>query len=227
MSGSTLNVRAVQSLRKLIKKWGMTSAGLLLMPIIIIAAIGTMYVPWGYGQQPTLQPSDISQLSQKPEQAPTVTVEEKKPAPITKPQRILMPSINLGLDVIDSTITIPTNEWPLSDTNAHYANFTPGLGSEKGTLLLYGHATQAVLGETHNLTIGDPLVLIDSENKIWQFTLQREELVSPAQVSFIYEDTPFRVVVFTCYGWNNEYRNLMYFTPTPTIVKDQEEQPAL
>jgi len=56
--------------------------------------------------------------------------------------------------------------------------------------------------------------LIDENNRNWRFTLDKTENVKPESVGFIYEDVPFRVVIFTCNGWNDQFRRLMYFTPS-------------
>lgn len=193
----------------------MTFLGAVVLIVLSIGSFQTIYRSQGLGSQPTLDASDKDRLTRVDARPLSGAVDTQQLTPITKPQRVLLPSINVGLNVIDSTIAMTTNEWPLSASDAHYANFTPGLGSKKGTLLLYGHATEPVLGRTSSLRVGDPLALIDEHDQVWEFVLTHEENIMPANVSFIYEDVPFRVAVFTCYGWNNQYRHLMYFSPKP------------
>lgn len=214
------SARAVQRLRDITERWGSTAFGMAVLAVLSLFALHTVFTSQGIGRQSTLSASDTRQLSHT-DHLPTasITLEEEKD-PITVPKRVVLPAIELGLDVINSSVIVATNYWPLSVGSAHYANFTPGLGSKEGTLLLYGHATRSVLGKTDGLKIGDELVLIDENDRPWKFAFTRQENVTPENVHFIYEDTPFRVVVFTCYGWNNEYRRLMYFSP----IYDQNRQ---
>jgi hypothetical protein len=194
----------MQSFLKLAKDWGYTALGLLVTTVILAL---TLYV--GYLSRmstPSLQASDHNALSA---QAPVDTEE----AVTTKPTRVIAPSIDLALDIDDASIDITKNAWPLSDTNAQYANFTPQLGSKTGTMLIYGHNTWPVMRKTSDLKMGDKIAIVDQDGKTWQFQLEKEEIVVPENVGFIYEDVPFRIVIFTCNGWNDEFRRLMFFEP--------------
>ena len=188
------------------KEWGFTALGLVTTGVILCAALYGTY--FSHMSSPSLKASDRASLSTT--HIPVITTD----IPATsKPARILLPSVNLALDIDDATIDISTNVWPLSETNAQYANFTSKLGSERGTMLLYGHNTWPVMRKTGDLKIGDTLAIVDENGKTWQFRLEKEEIVVPENVGFIYEDVPFRVVMFTCNGWNDQYRRLMFFSP--------------
>lgn len=199
---------------KIKNEWSGIIPNAILFIVVLMGAFYTLCSSYGICRQPNFQVLGIQkeQSSQVSEPTPVKTdaITETATA-ITKPIRMLISSVGLGLNIDDATINVDTNEWPLSDTTAQYANFTPGLGSKRGTLLLYGHATLPVLQKTINLTIGDELILIDENNQSWRFRFVKKEDVFPENVGFIYEDVPFRVVMFTCEGWNNMYRRLMFF----------------
>lgn len=203
--GSTWNVVELQAFLKFSKDWGNTILGLILLAALLISATYLAY--FSYPAAPTLQISDIRSLKTN-----IVTSPQHKII-ITKPTRLLLPSVNLAVDIDDATIDIKKNDWPLSSTNAQYANFTPGLGSKKGTMLIYGHNTWQVMRKTNDLKVGDILTLIDTNGRAWRFIMTNEENITPENVGFIYEDVPFRVVVFTCNGFYDQYRRLMYFSP--------------
>lgn len=217
VSGSMSSAAVMRSLRNVVREWSMTVLGAGVLIVLSVSSFQTIYRAQGFGSQPTLSVADNDTLARVAARPLSGAVDTQQLVPITKPQRLLLPSINVALNVTDSTIAMTTNEWPLSMSDAHYANFTPGLGNKKGTLLLYGHATESVLGRTSSLKVGDPLTLIDEHNQAWEFVLAHEENIVPENVNFIYEDVPFRVAVFTCHGWNNQYRHLMYFNPKPTM----------
>lgn len=198
----------MQLFLKFAKEWGSTTLGLVGTVTALLIAGYIAY--FSHNDAPTLQTNDVQILStSQSSKAPAATHETT----VTKPVRLLLPSVNLAVNIDDATIDITTNEWPLSASNAQYANFTPGLGSKKGTMLVYGHNTWSVMRKTGDLQIGDQLALIDQNNKSWQFILTKEEIIVPENVGFIYEDVPFRVVIFTCNGWNDQYRRLMFFEP--------------
>lgn len=184
--------------------------GFCILIATITGAVAVLYVS-GPGQQPTITSQDRKHLAvATPASARAAAAEATH---VAQPVRMLMPAVDIGLDVADATIEPKSNTWPLSDTTAQYANFTPGLGSLKGTMLLYGHNSWPVLRKSNDLQLGDELILIDRNDRRWSFRLTEVRNVTPEEVGFIYEDTPFRVVIFTCNGWNDEYRRLMYFEP--------------
>lgn len=176
--------------------------------IMIVGAVGILCAT-GPGGRQTITAQDKKRLAVVTSASVNITAA----VPVTQPVRMLLPSIDTGLDVADATIEPKSNTWPLSDTTAQYANFTPGLGSLRGTMLLYGHNSWPVLRKSNDLQLGDELILIDRSDRQWSFRLTEVRNVTPEEVGFIYEDTPFRVVIFTCNGWNDEYRRLMYFEP--------------
>jgi len=204
----------MQLLHKSIGEWGSTVFGFIILIVAGSVAINAIF--FSRETASNLQSSDTGRLALM-EGSSTVTATTITQQAITTPLRMLLPTVNLALDIDNSTINIESNIWPLSDTAAHYANFTPGLGSERGTMLLYGHNTSSVMRQSNDLTIGDELVLIDENNRNWRFTLDKTENVKPESVGFIYEDVPFRVVIFTCNGWNDQFRRLMYFTPRTSM----------
>ena len=192
-----------------VRNYGTAFISLGVLVVMIVSALHMLYTSSGYGHQPTITAADERHV----EEASSVAATKPEKVATQPPVRMILPTVDIGLDIVNATIDADTNEWPLSDTTAQYANFTPGLGSERGTMLLYGHNSWPVLRKSNDLEVGDGLVLVDAAGKQWRFVLEEMENVTPEQVGFIYEDTPFRVVIFTCNGWNDQYRRLMYFTP--------------
>lgn len=197
----------MQQLSK-IKDWWMTALGLVFLLAAIVVSLSIMYQSTGLGHQPSLSTTDKNVVTNAQSVTPESSVQV-----ISKPTRLIATSIDVGINILDSTINIQTNEWPLSDDKVHYANFTSGLGNTRGTLLLYGHNSWPVLRKTADLQIGDTIILVDENDKQWTFKYYEEKVITPDQVDFIYEDVPFRVVIFTCNGWADQYRRLMFFQP--------------
>lgn len=158
----------------------------------------------------------LSSSMKKEDKAVVANVTPPTPQKVEKtiPTRLIAPSVDLGVAIKNSKINGSTNVWPLSDDTAHYANFTAKLGDTRGTMLIYGHNTKKVMNKTKDLELGDSIYLVDTNGKNWKFRFVDEKQILPTQVEFIYEDIPFRVVMFTCDGWNDKYRRLMFFQPS-------------
>ena len=190
------------------KDFALVGIGLAVVIFVIATAIILNLQNAGFFNQPNVTAADKTVLEEIP--ANEQVSEELQ---LSRPERLIIPSVNIGIDILNSTIDVETNEWPLSDDAVHYANFTSSLGNERGTLLLYGHNSWPVLRNTEDLSIGDSMFLVDENGRTWEFTLSEEKIITPEQVEFIYEDVPFRVAMFTCNGWADQYRRLMFFTP--------------
>lgn len=197
----------MQPFFNLVRENRFTILGMGLLAALIVSSLIALYGTSGFGSQPALTNEDRAIL------ATTAPAAQESTPTLSRPTRILIPDVNLGLDVISSTITVETNDWPLSDDSVHDANFTSSLGNERGTLLLYGHNSWPVLRNANDLSVGERMYLVDENGKTWGFVLSETKIVTPEQVGFIYEDTPFRVVIVTCNGWADEYRRLFYFQP--------------
>lgn len=178
---------------------------IIILFVLVTASVILVLQTTGLWAQPQITHDDIRYLNQPSEKVDGLN--------LSTPIRMILPTVNISLDIHNAMVDKSKNEWPLSDTMAEYANFTSALGNERGTLLLYGHNQVQVLRRTENLQIGDKLVLVDNNKKTWNFSYYKDQIVRPEEVGFIYEEVPFRVVIFTCNGWNDEFRRLMFFSP--------------
>lgn len=195
--------------RRFVSEYGALSLQLIFLAVVIIGVIWTVVRGVAPLPAPKLTQEDSALIAAADEKVRQQSTDMS--AQLTVPSRLIMPTINVALDIEDSSIQVETNEWPLSDDAVHFANFTSRLGEDRGTMLLYGHNTQQLLRSTQDLQFGDEMSLVDERGKVWRFAFVDEKIITPEQVEFIYEDVPFRVVMFTCNGWADQYRRLMYF----------------
>lgn len=200
------NVVEMQPFREHLKQWWKTATGISVLLAASGFAIITLFFP---KTSNVLSATDLKYITSQNSTAiyPYVT------AQLSTPERMIMPSVDLALNILDSSVEPVGNSWPLSNDNAHFANFTPRLGSQKGTMLLYGHNSIQVMRKSSGMKVGSELTIVDDNGKSWQFIMTKESIIKPEDVGFIYEDVPFRIVIFTCNGWNDEYRRLMFFSP--------------
>jgi len=204
----------MRAFNNFVREWASTFVGFAVLAVLMTWSASTVAVAYGlFGAPSGINESDlaiIEKVEEKKDPKNKVVIREIVP---TTPKRLIFPSIDFAIDVQDSTVSSDGEDWPLSNVDAHYANFTPGLGSLKGTMLMYGHNRWSVLRNTADLKTGDKMIVIDENNKKWEFVLRFEKIITPEQTEFIYEDVPFRIVVFTCDGWDSAERRLMFFDP--------------
>ena len=140
---------------------------------------------------------------------------EKKPAQVfvtAKPTKLTIPSLNISLDIIDGSYDSLTDQWTLSDYQVQYATMTPLLSQKSGTTMIYGHATNEVLGPTASLAEGD-LAYIEGDNgKTFVYSYTASTDVNPTDTSILNSgDSSPKLALMTCSGLFNEVRRIMYF----------------
>lgn len=140
------------------------------------------------------------------------------------PASISFPTIDHAIGVVPSHVDTKTSGWPLSHTAVHYATFTPDLNAASGTTVLYGHNQPSILRPLENVRLGDGVSIIDQSGVESRFVLNKIETVSPRETGFIYEQTPHRVVLITCYGLFDEFRKLYFLEPILTTPLQQQVQ---
>lgn len=127
------------------------------------------------------------------------------------PRRVVMPSI-LDLGVRAGVYDRTHDSWTLDDVHVFYATSTAKPNNQTGFTLLYGHNTEAVLGTTRSLAVGDTLQLFTENNLLLTYVYSGDSEVGPNDFSVVEQksDQP-RLALLTCSGSWSEKRRLMYF----------------
>lgn len=152
---------------------------------------------------------------------PTVQIPAIAPAPAPKPDlisgkpgRLVIPSLNINLEVVDGTYNAENASWTLSKDKAHYALPTQLPNNDSGNTLIYGHYRPEVFARLHKITPGSQVALETENGYRFVYTFQEVETVNPADTSvFTYSGVP-RLTIQTCTGAFMQNRQLFYFSLT-------------
>jgi LPXTG-site transpeptidase (sortase) family protein len=76
-----------------------------------------------------------------------------KPETITgKPVRLVVPSLQIDISIIDGTYNQQSGTWTLTNDKAQFASVTALPNNEKGNTYIYGHALPKVFASLHKMS---------------------------------------------------------------------------
>lgn len=128
-----------------------------------------------------------------------------------KPVRIVVPSVNVDLNVADGLYNQKTGKWTLSNDKAHYAMITPFANNIEGNTFIYGHNRRSVFAPLLKLKVGEKAYVYTDNKKVFEYTLRSYKDVDPTDASlFAYEGKPI-LTLQTCSGTWYQDRRLFTF----------------
>ena len=174
---------------------------------ITLGLIGLTPFAWQFNHTPaTANPIATSQQA-------AVALEAPAPAaPIVgKPARIVVSDASIDLPVIDGAYSTETGEWTLTDTKAQFALPTSQPNDQAGNTLIYGHDTNRIFHQLHNLPLGSHAVVHTDNGHQLTYALRASEVVDPSNTAiFDYQGKP-QLTLQTCTGAFSEARKFFYF----------------
>jgi len=145
-----------------------------------------------------------------PTVAVTAPVEQKAPeAPKAingHPVRIVAPTVNVDMPIVDGFYDTSTREWTLYADKAQFAAMTTEPNDKSGQTFIYGHATQRVFGKLLNMKAGEQVYVYTSNGYKFVYQLKETQVVSPTNTGILnYNGSP-RLLLQTCVGTFSENR---------------------
>lgn len=124
------------------------------------------------------------------------------PLSTEKPQRIIIPRINIDISVVEAPIV--DGHWEIAETFANH-----GMGSaypgQKGNMVIFAHAREHLFLDLQYITSGDSIYVL-TNNKWYEYTVSDITQVTPDQVEVIAPTGDERITLFTCSGFADEHR---------------------
>lgn len=114
------------------------------------------------------------------------------------PVRIYIPSVNINLPVVQSTIQ--NNQWPNSTEGISYLTSSP-LPGKKGNSILYGHNWNNLLGNLKDTKPGEKIEIEYSDGTIKVFSINAMGVVTPDQTHVLLPSNDVRITLYTCTGF--------------------------
>jgi len=128
-----------------------------------------------------------------------------------KPVRIVIPAVNIDVQ-IDNGIYYPKSKtWSLSLTKAEYALMTPEPNNQGGNTFIYGHNRREVFNRLPQLPVGQYVYVYTDNNHIFTYQYRSHYETNPNDNSlFSYKGAPI-LTLQTCTGLWYQNRDLMTF----------------
>lgn len=139
--------------------------------------------------------------------------ETAAPVPIImgKPVRLLVPSVDIDLPVIDGQYNPLDQSWTLVSDKAHFAIPSLPANDRGGSTLIYGHNTPPVFKKLSGLTAGASAEVYTDNGYVFSYTFIQAEKVAPDNTAtFSYSGTPI-LTLQTCSGIWSELREMFTF----------------
>jgi sortase A len=169
-------------------------------PLTITAAVIALFV--GIAWYFVSRQEDTLSFSEPP---PEVQTEHS-----TLPVRLLIPSLDIDVPITAGTII--DGMWSISDTHASHlvSSAYPG---DDGNMILYGHDKRSILGKLPRITVGDGIIVEDTEGNEHRYNVTEIHTVSPNDTDLIQPTDSTVLTVYTCTGFLNSKRFVVRALP--------------
>lgn len=128
-----------------------------------------------------------------------------------KPIRIVIPAVNIDVQIADGIYNKSSKTWSLSLDKAQYALMTPEPNNQAGNTFIYGHNRKEVFNRLPKLPIGQEAYIYTDNNHVFTYRYRSHYETTPYDDTlFNYKGAPI-LTLQTCTGIWYQNRNLMTF----------------
>jgi len=129
------------------------------------------------------------------------------------PVRLVIPSLAIDLPVTAGKFDSSQRTWHVDDRIVDFIPATSPLSNTQGSMFLYGHNANNVLGKTNNLKIGDEAYVYTDNGHVFSYTFGSAVVVKPTDTSVLnglnLGQPGFKLM--TCVGLWDQDRRIMTF----------------
>lgn len=125
------------------------------------------------------------------------------------PMLLRISSINLALPIESGYIE--KGRWYISPTTVTFLTSSSTPGTD-GPIIIYGHNKKKILGSLSQVKKGDYISILTERQKIHNYQVVSEEIVSPRDVHILQEDKE-TLIIYTCAGWADTQRLVVKAKP--------------
>lgn len=127
------------------------------------------------------------------------------------PTRLVIPSLDLDLEVGRGSYNISDRTWTIDDKHAFYADLSIPLNDNNGTTLIYGHGQAQVFGGLPNIKPGAIAIVYSDSDYLFSYKYESVKNVVPSDLSVFTAEGEPNLVLQTCTGPLDSYRGLFKF----------------
>lgn len=135
---------------------------------------------------------------------PTVTPHEDIKA--FKPERIVIPSINMDLDIV--SVPLKNGTWAVNDGVANYAEGTSLINDKDGNVGIYGHDKVNAFRDIKKLLTGsnDYDIVLYGNNYRATYKITSASVIAPTAINVFYPSKEPTITLITCEGLFSDKR---------------------
>lgn len=141
---------------------------------------------------------------------PHVTAVAKQ---LSSPTRLIIPSVGMDLPIKETALQ--GNTWQIADDAVSHLAISARPG-ESGPIILYGHNTNDRLGPIRWLSTGQEILVKTADSKTHAYVISKTEDVPSSKTSELVAVKGETLVLYTCDGFADLQRFLVFATPTST-----------
>lgn len=127
-----------------------------------------------------------------------------------RPTSINIPKVYLNLPITEANITDGT--WEISPDGASHWNNSANPG-EAGNIIIYAHNKTNLFGPIRWLSLGEKIIITDSNGSQHHYQITEITTVSPDQIDYIQPKNEETLTLYTCAGWWDNQRYLVVAKP--------------
>lgn len=191
--------------RQILLKKARNFGVLLTVQVAILLAVSYAYF------SPLQNSQSLGSLQAKAQPAKQLYKQPEPKKVAGKPVYIQVPKLGIELQVLEGVYDQTTNSWTLSGYNPHFALPSAPANNKSGATLVYGHNNKYVFGPLKKLVPGDIARIQTDNGHVFTYVYESSENVDPYNTSVLaYQGAPV-LVLQTCSGFWNEWRQMFYF----------------
>lgn len=120
---------------------------------------------------------------------------------------IYIPSIQLYLPLVVAPIR--DEEWQIGEEKTAFFGEGSARPGTKGTSVVFAHARLGLFANLPEVLENDQ-IFVFSNNRMYQYSVTKQEIVTPEATEFIKTNGKNDLVLFTCIGKNDTHRILFF-----------------
>ncbi len=129
----------------------------------------------------------------------TVSTNEKG----IKPTKLYIPKLNKSLDVYDGSYE--NNRWVVTQNGVSFLTSSK-IPGEAGNAVMYGHNRKSLLGDLKNVTEGEYIFVVLSDQSVVRYKVSETKEIQPTQVDILNQTNDATLTIYTCSGYLDESR---------------------
>lgn len=137
-----------------------------------------------------------------------------------KPLRLTIPNLNIDIKVEETEIVDGT--WSVPEHSAGFAEGSALLDEEHGNSIVFAHARDGLFRDLLSITDNAEITILGTST-LYTYRVSSIEKILPDEIDKIKSFGDHHLTLFTCEGWNDEYRLLVKAKRIDTLSLEESE----